>query len=82
MAGINANGRHRSVDFPQVLRTPPDSTHRVRASYHTPGKTTLAFRHETSLDNPFLCDLSRPLNLGLATAKHRELSLSAHGAKS
>lgn len=35
VAGMGSDGRHRSIDHPKVLRTPPDSPHRVRASYHT-----------------------------------------------
>ena len=49
VAGINANGRHRSVDFPHMLRTPPDSTHRVRASYHTPGSLLVVPRSSQSV---------------------------------
>lgn len=41
VAGINSHGRHRSIDYPGVLRTPPDSSNRVRASYHTPGLVSL-----------------------------------------
>lgn len=37
VAGMSADGRHRSIDHPKVLRTPPDSPARVRASYPTPG---------------------------------------------
>ncbi|ELT95848.1 hypothetical protein CAPTEDRAFT_206641, partial [Capitella teleta] len=38
VAGMSSDGRHRSIDHPRVLRTPPDSPHRVRASYHTPAR--------------------------------------------
>jgi hypothetical protein len=41
VAGMAPDGRHRSIDHPKVLRTPPDSPHRVRASYHTPRPLTL-----------------------------------------
>ena len=37
VAGMTSDGRHRSIDHPKVLRTPPGSPGRVRASYHTPG---------------------------------------------
>ena len=37
VAGMTSEGRHRNVDHPKVLRTPPESPRRVRASYHTPG---------------------------------------------
>ncbi|KAK2156437.1 hypothetical protein LSH36_213g02000 [Paralvinella palmiformis] len=36
VAGMTSDGRHRSIDHPKVLRTPPGSPGRVRASYHTP----------------------------------------------
>jgi len=37
VAGMNPQGRHRSIDHPRILRTPPGPPHRVRSSYHTPG---------------------------------------------
>ena len=37
VAGLSPKGSHRSVGHPKVLRTPPDSPDRVRASYPTPG---------------------------------------------
>ncbi|XP_064631937.1 muscle calcium channel subunit alpha-1-like isoform X8 [Lineus longissimus] len=42
VAGMTADGKHRSVDHPRVLRTPPDSPRRVRASYHTPVQPSLS----------------------------------------
>lgn len=38
VAGMTPDGKHRSMDHPKVLRTPPESPRRVRASYHTPAR--------------------------------------------
>lgn len=43
VAGMTAEGKHRSIDHPKVLRTPPESPRRVRASYHTPGEYSMLF---------------------------------------
>lgn len=38
VAGMTHDGHHRSIDHPKVLRTPPESPRRVRASYYTPAR--------------------------------------------
>ena len=61
VAGMGPDGRHRSIDHPKVLRTPPDSPHRVRASYHTRKSST-----------PIICvSKSHPLNYIYKTKQYQ-----------
>ncbi|XP_074644176.1 muscle calcium channel subunit alpha-1-like [Tubulanus polymorphus] len=51
VAGMDSEGKHRSIDHPKVLRTPPSSPGRCRASYHTPARPSLSTPSNSSLSN-------------------------------